>query len=205
MINRFFVICIFIAIILILISIFLDKKCKVIYTIQTENGIVKIVNSQCKEGLPHTTDSNTIIMTESIWNSNNKETILKHERVHLDQKRNPQKWYEYYKREWDYECYKQPPLGIPNEYINKLRPNPDTTDSPWAIWRNRWVFFPIFNETNTLKNADIIVWDLQTQKRVNIPDEWKNKFCKNGECPNQYEHPHEISAVWITAGIMNTI
>jgi hypothetical protein len=131
--------------------------------------------------------------------------IMKHERVHLEQKRNPEKWYEYYRRVWDYECSKIPPQGIPQHYIRNLRPNPDTADSPWAIWRGRWVFFPVFDESRTLKSAPVIVWDLKEKRRVNIPDEWKQIFCKDGICPNQYEHPHEISAVLITAGVMSAL
>lgn len=171
--------------------------CTVIRTWNTENGTIEIVDDMCQEGLPHTTNPNTIRMTESVYNSDSRDEILSHERVHLDQKQNPRRWEEFYKR-WDYELFSTPPSGIPSDLRSMLRPNPDTSSKPWAVWRGRYVFFPI-TESGSLRNATVVVWDTHTNQRVNRPSEWQSQFCHT-ECPHQYEHPHEIAAEFLAKG-----
>ena len=53
-------------------------ECKVLETIQTPNGVVQIVNDECKEALPHTTDKNTIRMTKSVWSGARRNDVLFH-------------------------------------------------------------------------------------------------------------------------------
>jgi len=170
-------------------------ECVVMETIQTEDGVIEIVDKDCKEGLPHTTDSNTIRMTKEKYAQEGLESLLVHERVHLDQKRNPQKWLNFYKQYWDYEVFLNSP--IPVEYTKSLRPNPDTAANPWAVWRQRYVFFPYSEENGKLKDAVVRVWDILERKFVAVPEQWKARFCDADGCPYQYEHPHEISAEFI--------
>lgn len=181
----------------------LSKKrsdCTVLQTIALDDANVEIVNADCKEGLPHTTDARTIRMTRKVWDSPRRELVLRHERIHLLQKgRSAAEWRAFYKDTWGYECKRDPPSGIPAEFIARLRPNPDTADSPWAVWRDRWVFFPAFGTSNSLRAAEVIVWDLENHRQVDIPDNWRNAFCGGGGCPHQYEHPHEITAEWLSA------
>jgi hypothetical protein len=202
--NRKLAIClIFLALILIgcfLIYVYYgDDTCKAIRIIQTDNGTVEIVSDKCQEGLPHTTNAETIRMTQDIWDSQRQSEILIHERVHLDQKRNPQKWQEFYKRFWDYEISNTPPPDLPAEYIKTLRPNPDTRDQPWATWKQRYVFFPVYNDdSKQLRNAKILIWDKVLKNIVQKPAAWKTEFCSAHTCPHQYEHPHELSAEYLT-------
>jgi hypothetical protein len=175
-------------------------QCNVLETIVGPNNTytIELMNDECQEGLSHTTDARTVRMTNATYNSHRKEEILRHERVHLAQKRNYKPWYEFYEREWMYECLDTPPPSIPQHLINRLRPNPDTYDTPWTVWKKRWVFFPVFESSRTLKNATVAVWDLKNHTLLNEPpDEWKSMFC-GSHCPTQYEHPHEISAEWFT-------
>lgn len=185
-------------------------ECTVLQTIRLDGGeLVEIVDNSCKEGLPHTTGSQTIRMTRSIWEGARRDEVLTHERVHLAQKSNSgDEWADFYAREWEYTCYGAPPPGVPADLVKRLRPNPDTSDSPWAVWRGRWLFFPAFGEEGSLRNAEVIVWDLENHRQVGIPDEWRDAFCegvsattttKGAGCPHQYEHPHEISAEWLAA------
>ncbi len=174
--------------------------CSPVRIIETEDGIIEIVDPACQEGLPHTSDSNTIRMTESAYADSRSATTLKHERVHLDQKRNPAVWYEFYRRFWEYDVRQEPPYGIPKEYVKQLRPNPDTADKPWAVWRNRWVFFPTYGPNTTLRKADVRVWDLNTERFTSPPPEWRAMFCVSNTCPHQYEHPHELAAEYIAEG-----
>ena len=123
---------------------FAGNECEVLRRIPTNNGVIEIVNSTCKEGLPHTTDSETIRMTDALWNSPRKDEILVHERIHLDQKRAPHLWEEFYRDVWNYKISANPPPELPPSIVRNLRPNPDTPDKPWATWRRRYVFFPVY-------------------------------------------------------------
>jgi hypothetical protein len=172
------------------------EDCKILERIETEDGIIEIVDEECQEGLPHTTNANTIRMTYKRYKGAGIKELLIHERVHLDQKRNPEKWKKFYKQHWDYDILLKSPL--PGHLTKQLRPNPDTADSPWAVWRERYVFYPYLND-GTLKNAPVHVWDLEENKEVGIPEQWKARFCDPDKgCPHQYEHPHEMSAEFIT-------
>jgi hypothetical protein len=138
-------------------------------------------------------------MTESDWTSSRRDDILRHERVHLRQRREPELWRDFYRAAWNYEFTTQPPPGIPEQWVKRLRPNPDTEDGPWAIWNHRYVFFPTFrDETRSLRTAVVQVWDQVKQQIVEPPSEWRRMFCDAGVCPHQYEHPHEIAAEYMT-------
>lgn len=177
----------------------LFSNCNVLKTIKTPNEIIQVVADDCLEGMPHTTN-NTIRVISSILQSHNFQNTLTHERVHLDQKRNPGDWKEFYKVHWDYDIQSKPPEKLPEMYNNNIRPNPDTELEPWALWRNRYLFFPVFSnsELKSLKSPIVKVWDTRENRIVDIPDEWNKMFCKDGSCPYQFEHPHEIAAELLT-------
>jgi hypothetical protein len=178
--------------------------CSPLQRIPTNDGVVWIVRDTCKEGLPHTTDANTICMPESAWADTHRRPItLTHERVHLAQKRALGEWYAFYARAWDYSVTPTCPPGIPASLARTLRPNPDTADAPYAIWRDRYVFFPVYARPDapTLRDARIVVWDLQEGRALDAPPAaWRAAFCDGGRCPSQYEHPHEIAAVFLADG-----
>ncbi len=178
----------------------ITDECSVLQTIDLGDVRVQIVDDTCKEGLPHTTDARTIRMTASIWGDPKRsDEIMTHERVHLRQKSALADWNKFYADAWGYKCVARAPADIPRELVARLRPNPDTADAPWAIWRDRWIFFPAFTENGTLRDAEVIVWDTEHHRQTQIPDNWRALFCGSGGCPHQYEHPHEISAEWLTA------
>jgi hypothetical protein len=174
-------------------------ECTVLQTIRSGDAHVEIVDDRCKEGLPHTTDPDTIRMTRAVWEGPRRDAVMTHERVHLAQRRTGEAWRDFYSRAWGYVCSRTPPGDIPADYVARLRPNPDTADTPWATWRDRYVFFPAFTVDGTLQGAEVIVWDLENHRQVGIPEAWKAEFCGTGACPHQYEHPHEISAEWLSA------
>ena len=173
------------------------NTCRVIRTLRTDDGIIEIVNEECQEGLPHTTTMNIIRMAESVWNSGRSKEILKHERVHLDQKRRPHEWEEFYRSAWNYELLTSPPPDLPSVDI---RPNPDTVGKPWALWRGRYLFYPQYGPEHTLRKAPVRIWDMKEKQHTTLPPEWRSEFCHKGSCPHQYEHPHEMAAEYITNG-----
>lgn len=183
--------------------------CEVLETVNLHAGRrVQIVDDACQEGLPHTTDARTIRMTRGVWTSARRDEILDHEHVHCDQKSALADWYRFYATAWDYELRTTPPDDtIPVNLREKLRPNPDTADAPWAIWRNRWVFFPIAIGVGgdgmlRLRDARVAVWDLKSATLLpGPPPEWRTEFCEGPDgavCPAQYEHPHELAAEFLT-------
>jgi hypothetical protein len=152
---------------------------------------INIVNDSCSEGLPHTSNENTIIMPLGAWNSTRREETLRHELVHIRQRRDSAAWFEFYRTEWNYI-----PIALPPELASiQIRPNPDTATAPYMLWRNKWLFLPIYNEDHTLKNAIVRVYDVQSHKFVEVPPEW-TAFFSSGI--HQFEHPHEISAELLT-------
>jgi hypothetical protein len=186
-------------VLVIIIWYFYNKGCVVLKRYVLQYGTVEIVDPSCQEGLPHTWSPTLIRMTEADWNSSRRTSILKHERVHLRQRQDSSAWRSFYRNKWSYELTKIPPPGIPAHWIERIRPNPDTADGPWAIWRGRYVFFPTHRDAKrSLRNATVQVWDVLKKQIVDIPPQWKQQFCDGESCPYQYEHPHEIAAEFIT-------
>jgi hypothetical protein len=176
-----------------------SERCVVLKRYALQYGTVEIVDPTCQEGLPHTWSPSIIRMTGHDWESSRRDDILRHERVHLRQRREPAAWREFYRTAWGYELTTTPPPGIPEHWVSRLRPNPDTADGPWAVWRGRYVFFPTHRDAKrTLRDAVVQVWDSVARRIVDPPPEWKQQFCEGGHCPHQYEHPHEIAAEFIT-------
>ena len=175
-----------------------NDECHVIERKQQADGtVLEIVTGDCKEGMPHTTTADTIRMTRDIENSPRYDIIMAHERVHLDQKQRPAVWRALVKRIWSYDLYEKPPSGIPVEWVRKRRPNPDTESAPWAVWRGRYVFFAAFTEEKLLRTAPVLVWDLESNRLVEVPPEWRGQFCWEDRLPHQYEHPYELAAEYM--------
>jgi hypothetical protein len=191
---------IIISIVLLVIILYLyNDRCKVLKRYTMQYGTVEIVNSTCQEGLPHTWSPTLIRMTEADWNSSRRDSILRHERVHLRQRQEPAAWRNFYRSEWGYELTKTLPPGIPQHWLDRIRINPDTADGPWAVWSGRYVFFPTYRDAKrSLRNATVQVWDILEKQIVDPPAQWKQQFCDGGKCPYQFEHPHEIAAEFIT-------
>ena len=183
------------------VAIMMRAGCVVLTRHKESYGTVEIVTDECQEGLPHTSGPYTIRMTQADWAGPRRNDILKHEKVHLDQKQHPDRWLSFYRREWGYELLMHPPPNLPAEIIRMLRPNPDTLDGAWAVWRGRYVFFPMYkNSQKQLRGAKAAVWDMLDRRTIDPPEQWKAMFCDAHGCPYQMEHPHEMAAEYITGG-----
>jgi hypothetical protein len=160
------------------------------------NSWIWTMNDSCENGLPHTRANDIIALPEKL-SERELNKIIEHEKIHLQQRRYPTIWKEFYKKYWDYEIYKLPPIAIPSELTEMIRANPDTNDAPYACWKNKWWSIPIYKSHNDLKFINCIVkwWNQETNEIFNNPpDEWVSFFGFN---VSQSEHPHEISAVYI--------
>jgi hypothetical protein len=163
------------------------------YTISGKEGVFESMDETCESGMPHTTDARTIRFPHSLWKQRDSERfkqVLRHEMIHLLQRRSPTAWRVHYKR-WGYTIQKNPPAGIPVHIIERVRYNPDLADAPWAIFEDRYVTVACYTSTTNpqLRDTEIIIWDLELGKQVEtMPDSWKWKGM------HQAEHPHELSA-----------
>ena len=171
--------------------------CNVLDTIpQTVAGkqlIFEIMSNTCEDGMPHTTNVETIRFPESLWKQRDTERfrkVLRHELIHLKQRQSPTSWRLLYKK-WGYSILNNPPSGVPSSIVERVRYNPDIADAPWALWKDRYVSVACYKSTTQpkLRDTEIVIWDLQAGKQVEtMPEDWP----WNGL--HQAEHPHEISA-----------
>jgi hypothetical protein len=184
-----------VVLLILLLAYMLYRKsdCVVLEIIPYKDGTtINIVNDSCSEGLPHTTNANTIVMPLGAWNSTRREETLRHELVHIRQRRDSAAWFEFYRTEWNYV-----PIALPPELASiQISPNPDTADVPYLLWRNKWLFLPIYRDDHSLKNAIVRVYDIQAHKFTEVPPEWTAFFSAG---VHQFEHPHEISAEYLTS------
>jgi hypothetical protein len=207
----FIILCIIIILLLILITIININNVNNLDSIVRKNNDCTPISKEtigdyqiwtvpntCEDGMPHTIDKNTIIFPQYLNNipKTDRDSIISHEKVHLDQKRNIIKWKDFYEKSWNYKLYSKPPLFIPNHLIKYKRHNPDTSDFPWTCWNNIWWSIPIYTD-NTIKNAKVVWYNQIDNNIYNIaPKEW-TEFFNSNNIINQSEHPHEISAIYI--------
>jgi hypothetical protein len=163
------------------------------YTIMRREVVFEIMDNSCESGMPHTTNPTTIRFPKSLWDQRDSslfKRVLRHEMIHLLQRKSPTAWRVHYKK-WGYTIQKDPPAGIPSNVAERVRYNPDIADAPWAIYEDRYVTVACYKSiTNPqLRDTEIVIWDLELGKQIEkMPDSWK----WNGA--HQAEHPHELSA-----------
>ncbi len=188
----------------------LTHSCRVLQTFpdaEIPHAMIAIVDDTCEEGLPHTSDANTIRIPKSMWFSSSaarRANVLRHERIHLLQRRNTAAWTQFYRTAWNYTLHTAPPAGMPE--ADKVRGNPDTEPLPIACWAARYWFVPLYTDTAQprLAAAEVRVWDSQERTWGAPPAAWKAQFCRDGTCPHQWEHPAEIAAELWTNQETNT-
>ena len=177
-----------------------EADCKPITTIHRKLGKLNphiwIVPDSCEQGLPHTRSIDIIAIPKS-YPKDRLEKTLEHELIHLYQRSMPDSWRKFYRIKWNYELYSEPPIGISKDLIEDRRSNPDTADSPWVCWRNRYWAIPVYTDINNLSLSKAIVkWYDSSISAVSLkpPEEWVLFF---GLSVYQMEHPHEISAEFL--------
>jgi hypothetical protein len=101
-----------------------------------ENTMIYTTGKSCEDGLPHTRVGDRIIIPDSILPTD-RERIIRHELVHIHQRRHPILWETFYRRAWSFSLQTDPPTDIPSNILLSRRGNPDTFEKPWACWMNR--------------------------------------------------------------------
>jgi hypothetical protein len=174
------------------------QNCSVKYTEKGRDCTIITTSRSCESGMPHTRAGDRIYIPDSVIEPFRAE-ILAHERIHLLQRRDPEGWATFYRRNWSFIFYPKPPASMPATVYEAKRGNPDTFEQPWPCWMGRYWPVPVYTnpQAPSLRECVTVWWDEHRQKVLtHPPDQWTAFFGQ----PSQDEHPHEIAAVMIVAG-----
>ena len=185
-----------------------NADCKPITKIHMKLGAISTwvwtVPKSCEQGLPHTRGIDVIAIPIN-FPQQLLPPLMDHERVHLLQRQMPDSWARFYRLKWYYTIFSAAPFAMPVELVRLRRANPDTAISPYACWKSRYWSVPVYlSETNlSLKDAPIKWWDQETGLvSDSAPDAWVTFF---GNSIHQCEHPHELSAEYISGPIRSGV
>ena len=152
-----------------------------------------ILDSSADNGFPHTRPPNYIFLpasmcAESPATNTFKETLL-HEAIHIHQRRYKGVWESSLKR----AGWTPVPKGtIPDEFLARLRLNPDTIGVPFYAFNNYHIPLPLFGPTPSLQTTTVQWFDTRMGSLFHEPPKEFTK--KYGPNINQPEHPYEIYA-----------
>lgn len=144
-------------------------------------------------GLPHTRPPNLICIPAYYPESQYAE-MIRHELVHIDQRRRPGIWRDKFVR----EGWTPLPEGLnsfPADIQRRIRLNPDTLDDGFWAWQGRWVPLPLFEREDkpSLRETATRWYDLTTGSLLpQPPASFSQKY---GSQHPQAEHPREVVAV----------
>jgi hypothetical protein len=180
------------------------ENCAPLYVAAGPEGTTILTTSKsCEAGMAHTRPGDRIYMPDSIPLPL-RESTLRHEMFHIYQRRQPDAWAQFYRRQWSFVLHDDPPASMPASVVEARRSNPDTwtpastKGGTWPCWMGRYWPVPVYKspQTPTLRDAVTVWWDEWRQEvLVQAPAAWTTFF---GD-PAQNEHPHEIAAVLLTA------
>jgi hypothetical protein len=147
-------------------------------------------------GLPHTRGSSGIALPVFLlWEPNEK--TMQHELVHVSQKQYKDRWWKWYHETWDFSIATEDEIKeVPERWRKRRRINPDTLDSPYTVWKGRYIPLSVFSSEldPDLRYCRRGFWDLHmAQWTWESPSGWERLF---GRGFND-EHPHEIAAHWL--------
>lgn len=154
------------------------------------NTEIVTMNSSAEAGMPHTRPPNLICMPQWFPESKKPETLA-HEFVHIDQRRNTDKWNRYFEKEgWS----RVDPFELPERWVSRCRMNPDTIDQPFWQWKGRFVPLPLFEREDRPELRQVVVHWYDREQGVRQPEAPRSFLEKYGNNV-QPEHPREVSAV----------
>jgi hypothetical protein len=106
---------------------------------EKEGERIVVVNPDAEGGLPHTRPPN-IIVIPAYYPKHMLEETLRHERVHIEQRKFPHTWEA---RAIQDGWVKVEESQIPESLLKRVRLNPDTIGSRFWAW-DGWVPLPLF-------------------------------------------------------------
>jgi len=156
-----------------------------------EGETILTLHPSADGGMPHTRPPATICLPAYFPESRLEET-LKHERIHLDQRKRYGGWVAALSAEgWTPVDEEE----IPEEYRKRCRINPDTCWSPFWAWKDHYVPLPFFMREDKPEMKDISVrWYNLHDKHLSsaIPSSIVKKYGTLQS--HSLEHPFELMA-----------
>jgi hypothetical protein len=166
---------------------------------------IVILDSSADNGFPHTRPPNYICLPASMCKEapatdNFKETLL-HEAIHIHQRQKRALWDASLRR----AGWTPVPAGtIPQEFLDRIRLNPDTLGIPFFAFNEYHIPLPLFPPVRpSLQNAQVKWFDRRTGSLFHEPP--KEFVKKYGTNIHQPEHPYEIYAELFSAKKSNDI
>jgi hypothetical protein len=163
--------------------------------IELLNGTdILILHSSADNGFPHTRPKQVVCLPESfVINSDNNAlaNTLRHEAMHIHQRKYPELWNNKCKEEGWTPIEKE---RIPKRFREQCRINPDTMHTPFWAWESHHVPLPMFSNARDINLGDVkIEWlDMRSGTLFHEPP---SSFKERYGSPSQPEHPYEIYAV----------
>ena len=153
------------------------------------NVDVVVLNPSAEGGMPHTRAGPLICIPA--YHTSLEET-LRHEMVHIQQRREPALW----KMKLELEGWK--PVGdavIPEVWRRRCRLNPDTFEARWFSWQGRYVPLPLFIREDKPDLRDVVVRWYDIEEGI-VQSSPPSSFYKHyGELgTSSMEHPYELWA-----------
>ncbi len=155
-----------------------------------------IMDPSADGGMPHTREPN-IVCIPAYFPKEKLPVTLRHEKAHIDQRKNTEIWLEKCKRDgWEQIEDSVAIREIPTTYVRRCRFNPDTLYVRWMAWEGRYIPLPLFlrDDKPILRDIEVRWWD-RVEKRLltKPPTSFQKRY---GESVSQakQEHPFELYA-----------
>ena len=154
-----------------------------------------ILDPSADGGMPHTRAPGIICLPAHYPQEKLAETI-RHELVHIDQRKNSEKWRKKLLDEGWTVLDPEEQEGIPSEWRERCRLNPDTLSVRFVAWGGRYVPLPLFERTDYPKLREIAVrwWDMEEEKLLSTPPSTYRRRYGTNLTPAELEHPYELFA-----------
>jgi hypothetical protein len=164
--------------------------------LKNDIGEVKLVYlfPSADGGMPHTRYNNIICFT-NFSQLYSIQTLI-HELWHIHQKKYKYYWHNVL-NDWGWTQYNG---QLSDHVANKVRYNPDTIDSPFWIFNNKWIPLPIFQNITQPKinEVNIIFYNPNTDfYTTQVPYEMIQYFSYKVPI-SAYEHPMEMAAYMLS-------
>ncbi len=166
--------------------------------IQLLNGTdIVVLHATADQGYPHTRGANVVCIPAAPQNFSSREALaetLRHEAMHIDQKRRPTFWEAACRRRgWTPLSSEEP---VPQRFREQCRLNPDTmTPYKFWAWAEHHVPLALFSSETPSSLSDIVVKWLDLRNTVLYSSPPSTFFAQHGPAVSQPEHPFEIYAV----------
>jgi hypothetical protein len=150
-----------------------------------------ILDPSAEGGMPHTR-APAIVCLPAYYPKDRIEKTMKHERVHLDQRTNIEKW----KKKLEQEGWiEQDEEVVPEEWRKRCRLNPDTYYCRFFAWEGRYIPLPLFIRIDkpNLKEIEVRWWDKKEERLNKLPPISYTKRYGNRN-DSEMEHPFELFA-----------